>query len=349
MLKGAAWGTAGLVVLGAAAGGGYVYNNLTYFSRHIGAVERAGVTEKSVDIDGRRINYAEGPAGGAVLLLIHGQSGDWQNYARVLPALTEDFHVFAVDCFGHGGSAWLPETYSATAHGAVLADFIDSVIGEPVIVSGHSSGGHLAAWLAANASQHVRAVVMEDPPLFTTPLPRAERTWNYVDLATNAHRFLASDEDDFVAYQARHTRMWQFFGDDKDWFIDQGLSHRAEYPDEPITWWSLPPALNESFRALDGYDPRFGDTFFTGVWDEDFDHAATLAGIMVPAVLIHTNVDHDEDGVLMAAMDDDDAARARSLIPNLQFHKVNSGHNFHWEKPKDFVDILLQLKSRLDA
>lgn len=347
MIKGLAWGTAGLIVLGATAGGGYVFNNLTYFSRHLSAVERAGVVVQSVELDGRRLNYAEGPAVGPVLLLIHGQSSDWQNYARVLPALMEDFHVFAVDCFGHGGSAWDPDAYSAIAHGEILADFINEVIGEPVIVAGHSSGGHLAGWLGANAPQHVLAVVLEDPPLFTTPLPRAEKTWNYVDLATNAHRFLAAGEDDFVAYQARHTRMWQFFGDGKDWFIDQGLNHRGTHPDEPIKWWSLPPALNESFRALDGYDPRFGNTFYTGAWDVGFDHAATLAGITVPTVLIHTNVDHDDNGILMAAMDDDDAARARSLIPNAQFHKVDSGHNFHWEKPQEFIDILLQLKGRL--
>jgi pimeloyl-ACP methyl ester carboxylesterase len=58
------------------------------------------------------------------------------------------------------------------------------VIGETAVVSGHSSGGLLAVWLAANAPDTVRGVILEDPPLFTTTLPRAEKTWNYVDLAT---------------------------------------------------------------------------------------------------------------------------------------------------------------------
>lgn len=342
-----AWGTAGVVAIGAAAAGAYVYNNLNYFSWDMTAVARAGVSEKSVEVDGLRIHYAEGPRNGPVLLLIHGQSGDWQNYARALPRLVEDFHVFAVDCLGHGGSAHLPHGYSANAHGAILAQFIDQVIKTPVIVSGHSSGGHLAAWLAANFAHQVRVVVLEDPPFFTTTLPRAQETWNYADLATNAHNFLATAEPDFVRYQAQHSLMWNFFGDGKDWFIDQGLDYREAHPDSPVRWWSLPPIVNESFRGLSNYDPHFGASFYTGEWDEGFDHAATLARITVPVALIHTNWEYDDRGLLMAAMDGDDAARARDLIPDVQFFKVDSGHNFHWEKPGDFVEIILQTMQRI--
>lgn len=59
--------------------------------------------------------------------------------------------MYAADCFGHGGSARLPDAYSVSTHGSFLAEFIDQVVNEPTIVSGHSSGGHLAAWLGANA------------------------------------------------------------------------------------------------------------------------------------------------------------------------------------------------------
>jgi len=42
----------------------------------------------------------------------------------------------------------------------------------------------------------------------------------------------------------------------------------------------------------------------------------------------------------MAAMDDKDAERARSLINDVQFFKVDSGHGFHFEKPDEFIQIL---------
>ncbi len=69
----------------------------------------------ALEPDELRVNYAEGPDDGPVLFLIHGQTGDWQNYARVLPRLVKDFHVFAVACFGHGDSARAPHTYSVEA------------------------------------------------------------------------------------------------------------------------------------------------------------------------------------------------------------------------------------------
>jgi pimeloyl-ACP methyl ester carboxylesterase len=49
-----------------------------------------------------------------------------------------------------------------------LVNFIETVIGEPVYVTGNSSGGLLTVWLAANRPDLVKAVVLEDPPLFSS-------------------------------------------------------------------------------------------------------------------------------------------------------------------------------------
>ncbi|MDC0667994.1 alpha/beta fold hydrolase [Nannocystis radixulma] len=338
-----------LLVVAALIAGGYVVNNLTYFDRGMKMVRRAGFIEKQATIDGSVVNYAEGPDNGPALLLIHGQMTDWENYYPVLPELAKDFHVFAVDCYGHGGSAHDPAKYSAAAHGHDLQRFLAEVVGERVIVSGHSSGGQLAAWLAAYAPEQVSGVVLEDPPMFTTLLPRAKQTWNYADLATNCHDFLAEGGGDFVAYHVRHTRLWRFFGDGAGWFIDQGLSYRAEHPDAPVKFWAMPPIMNEAFRGLHRYDPCFGDAFYTGSWDADFDHAATLAAIDVPAVLVHTDWQYDDEGILMASMDGDDAERARSLIKDVEFYKATSGHGFHWEKPDEFVQLVRGVAARTGA
>ena len=97
--------------------GGFVFHTMTYFKRNMSAVWRAGFAEKQVTINGSNIHYAEGPANGLPLLLVHGQAVDWQNYARVLPALADHYHVFALDCYGHGRSARVPEKYAAAALG----------------------------------------------------------------------------------------------------------------------------------------------------------------------------------------------------------------------------------------
>lgn len=343
----ALWIVGGLLAIATLTVGGYIIANVTYFDRDMAAVRRAGFVEKQVTVNGSEMNYAEGPDKGPALLLIHGQATDWKNYAKVLPGLATRYRVFAVDCYGHGSSARTPEKYSTVAMGADLARFIAEIIGEPVVVSGHSSGGLLAVWLAANMPDLVRGVVLEDPPLFTTLLPRARKTWNYVDLATTAHNFLASGEKDFVAYDVAHGKLFALFKELQPRMVSSVREHRARHPGKPVRIFYMPPAMNEFFRGLDTYDPRFGDRFYDGSWDDGFDHADALARITIPAVLIHTNWSYDADGILMAAMDDKDAARARSLIKGVQFIQVDSGHGFHLEKPRDFVRIMVSFKDRI--
>lgn len=348
ILRYGALGLAALVVLGLAGGGGWLWWERTSFDRAMAAVDSAGYVERSAVVDGAQIAYAESPGGAdkPPLLLIHGQGGDWKAYADVLPDLARDYHVYALDCFGHGRSAHDPTLYSAAAHGAKLARFVEQVVREPVVVSGHSSGGVLASWLAGHARPWVRGVVLEDPPLFTTQLPRARTTWNWVDLASACHAYLASGETDWVAYAWEHQRMWKLFGDAADGIVKTGLDHHATHPGEPIRAWYV-PQFDELNRAMPTYDPRFGDAFYTGSWDAGFDQEATLRAITAPAVLVHTKVAHDTDGVLMAAMGHEEAARARALIRGVEFVKVETGHGFHMEDPDHFVRILRDLRARL--
>lgn len=338
------WIFGGVFMVAAAAAGGYLLNNITYFKRSMTAVYRAGFVEKQATINGSRLNYAEGPANGPALLLIHGQAVDWQNYANALPALAAHYHVFAVDCYGHGRSDRAPEKYTLPAMGADLAQFINAVIGDQAIVCGHSSGGLLAAWLAAYKPERVQAVVLEDPPFFTTLLPRARQTWNYVDLATTAHNFLAGGADDFVVYNVRHGKLFALFQGLQPRLIQRTVAARTRHPDRPVRIPYLPPVMNEMLRGLHTYDPRFGDAFYDGSWNGDVDHAEMLAGIGGTAVLIHANWEVDADGILRAAMNDNDAERARSLLQNVEFHRVDSGHGFHFEKPRAFTQILLALR-----
>lgn len=328
--------------------GGFVVRNLYYDVWDAWKVRRAGFVEKQVEINGSIVNYAEGPDNGPPLLLIHGQATSWESYYRVLPALSREFHVFAVDVYGHGKSDRAAGKYTANVLAEEMRAFIERVIGEPAVVSGHSSGGLIAANLAARSPEWVKGVVLEDPPFFSSVLPRAKSTWNYIDLSTVAHNFLESGETDFQLYYIRHTPFWNFFLDAKESFQQQAIRYRRSHPDRPLKLFFMPPVFNEMFRMMDMYDPRFGEAFYTGSFHEGFDHEATLLSIEVPAVLIHANWSYDESGILLAAMDADDAERARSLIQEVEFYKVNSGHGVHFEKPGEFVQILRDFRATLD-
>lgn len=340
---------AGLLVLAGLVAAGFVARNLNYDRWEAWNVRRAGFVETQAEIRGTTVNYAEGPANGPPLLLIHGQMTDWQSWNRVLPELARRFHIFAVDCYGHGKSDHVPEKYTANALAADMEQFLEQVVGEPAIVAGHSSGGLIAAGLAASAPEWVRGVILEDPPFFSSVLPRARKTFNYVDLSSAAHNYLESGETDFTTYYIRHGAVWDLFLGAKEFIQGQALRYREAHPGEPVKIWFMPPVFNQMFQALDAYDPRFGQAFYDGSFHQDCDHAAVLQSLSVPAVLIHTNWSYDENGILLAAMDGNDAERARSLIPDVEFVKVDSGHGFHFEKPGEFIRIVQDFAQRLDA
>jgi pimeloyl-ACP methyl ester carboxylesterase len=133
-----------------------------------------GFTERHFHTGEVILNYVEGPDKRVPFLLIPGQMESWQGYKLVLPDLAKTFHVFCVDVRGQGKSSRTPGHYSYNVCGNDLKLFLQSVIKEPALVSGLSSGAVLAVWLAANASEYVKAVMPEDPPMFSSIWPRIQ-------------------------------------------------------------------------------------------------------------------------------------------------------------------------------
>lgn len=300
-------------------------------------VWKAGFTEKDVILpDNTVINYAESPNNGKqALLLIHGQTGAWQDYSTVLAQLAENFHVFAVDCHGHGKSQKNPEKYKAKEIGKDLTWFIDAVIGSSAVVSGHSSGGLIAAWLAANSPKSVSSVVLEDPPFFSTePAERWEKSFAYLDAYEPMHRFLnQTEETDWTVFYLKNSLWKKFMGK----LIAYGEKYRKKHPHKPLYYFFLPQSINRMFYFMQEYDLCFGETFYNLSWFEDYDQVDVVSKITCPAVLIHTKSFIDKDGILIGAMSKDDASRANSLIPSSELIYIDSGHNFHVEKPKEFL------------
>lgn len=198
--------------------GHYFYRNLhPVDEKYLKQTMQAGFNEKKATLtDGSVINYGEGPTNGLALLLIHGQNVAWEDYASVLPELSKKFHVFAVDCYGHGKSSHDPALYSCEANGKALIWFMENVIGEKCFVSGHSSGGILTAWLAANAPEQVKGIVLEDPPLFeVTPqeMQEGKACFAWKDTFETIHSFLnQKSETDYAVYYAKHSYMTSLFG-----------------------------------------------------------------------------------------------------------------------------------------
>lgn len=329
----------------APAAGNAVAGFIHYRDPYHEKVDAAGYVQKTASVNGVTLSYAEGPDNGPPLVLLHAQLLDWFGYSRVLPELAKSFHVYDIDYQGHGATI-TPSTYPMTANriGADLGDFIEQHIGKPVYISGNSSGGLLATWLAANRPALIKAAVLEDPPLFSSEYPAIETTIAYRSFVTSHTAVTQDHPDDFLLYWVNSNS--QFFtnniGPGSALVVAAAIeAYRAANPGVPVELGMIEDdTVRMMLRGLDQYDPRFGAAFYDGSWNAGFDHAAALALIDCPVLLMQANTSFLADGTLDGAMSPEQASRAVSLLKQGSYLKVDSGHVINIEKPDEFVQSL---------
>lgn len=338
--------------------GSYVHTNVTSLGRGMDRVRAAGFATRRATVSGHRLSYLQGPDNGPPLVLVHGQASASEDAMKVLVELAADHQVFAVDVPGHGHSDRLPpEHYTAVFVGDLLAEFVDRVTDGPALVSGHSSGGLLALHVAATRPELVAGLLLEDPPLFSSEPDRIDATLGGVlpRLAT-AYRDEGEPGGDFQRYYLEHADYFALFGPLADWLTERSVAWVDRHPGEPLGLAYLPPLVTVFFLGMVNYDPGFGEAWGRpDGWYAGFDTEAALRAVEVPTTLLHTNYfEHRDgsayqDGVLMAAMDGDDVARALDLLPaDTQLVEVQSGHLVHFEQPEAYLAAAHDLTDRID-
>lgn len=337
----------------------FMLGSCTAKDKNINTTYKAGFKEKKVILsNGVEINYAEGPNNGQeALFLIHGQMGAWQDYKKVLPQLSKNWHVYAVDCHGHGKSTHDQSRYYLDSIGNDLSRFISEIVKQKTVVSGHSSGGLISAWLAGTGNPYIVGALLEDPPVFSTEKEYFPRTFVYHDDYKVIHDFLNSNTNEcWEAYYLRHCYWGKLYLPDKVGKIaDAAQKYHEKYPGKPIQIWFLPKSLNERlfgiFLYIHDYDLRFGDKFYDYTWHNKISHRILMNKIKVPTIFMHAKdayaIDPEtKDSILMAASSNEQARKAVSLIKNCELVELVSGHDIHLEKPEIFIENINKLLYR---
>jgi pimeloyl-ACP methyl ester carboxylesterase len=297
-----------------------------------------GLAEHLVDLGEVEMNYAEaGDPAAPALLLVPGQTESWWGYEAVLPRLAERFHVFAVDLRGQGRSTRTPGRYTLDNMGNDLVRFLDRVIGRPAIVSGLSSGGVLTAWLSAYARPgQVVAAHYEDPPLFSSEARPA--------VGPGIRQSIGPVFD-----------LWSTFLGDQ-WSIGAWDAMREAAATHLPAHLRFLPIPDEPPQNLKEYDPEWGRAFWSGTVAASCDHERMLRSVRVRSVLLTHHMRHVDDatGVLLGAMTDQQARRARDLLAEAgvtvdyrSFPDV--GHSMHGERPDVYVETLLDWVGSIGA
>jgi len=296
--------------------------------------------EQAVDLGEIWMNYVvAGSPESPALLLIAAQTESWWGYEAAITLLANRFQVYAVDLRGQGRSTWTPGRYTLDIFGNDLVRFLDLVIGRPAVVSGLSSGGTIAAWLAAFAKPgQIRAAVLEDAPLFASeanPSVGQSIRQGIAPMFTLWHKWLGNQ--------------WSI----SDWAgMQQALPQ--ELPASMVQALAgMTPAGSGDAPAgppqdLKEYDPEWGDAFVSGRATASCDHEAMLTHVQVPVLFTHHFHQLDPlTGALMGAISDLQVARVEQLVttagqPFTYRPFPGMPHSMHGHDPKLYADTLTE-------
>jgi pimeloyl-ACP methyl ester carboxylesterase len=131
------------------------------------------VRHKVADVGGP-VHYLEFGGSGRPLLMVHGLGGNALNWMAVGPAIARTHRAMAIDLAGFGQTPLHGRSATVTANAQLVFDFIEKVIGEPVLLMGNSMGGHIAILEAASHPDWIHSMVLVDPAIPGTHVSRPE-------------------------------------------------------------------------------------------------------------------------------------------------------------------------------
>lgn len=275
--------------------------------------------ERVVSLDEMALNGASSPAAGPPLLLLHGVGRRWQDFAPILPALTQRWQTHALDFRGHGGSGRCPGRYRVCDYAADVVRMVRTQWTGPAVLYGHSLGALVAAWVAAEVPRGVRAVILEDPP---------GADW-LARLGQTSYSAL------FAGFRALAGR-------------DRSVSETARLlADLPVGPADDPAALRLGDRrdatslrftahCLRDVDPEVFTPLLENRWLEGYAVPEVMRGIRCPALLLCA--DERAGGMLPAH----EAAALAGLIADCtRIDLPGVGHLVHWTETEQTMRLVL--------
>ena len=306
------------------------------------------IVEKYYEENGIKIHYYEEGRESNKLLLIHAQGTNATSFNNVIHTLAKKYHVYAVDCYGHGLSLHHKEKYNIKAIGDDMITFVDKVIGKNVVICGHSSGGLIAAYIAAY-SKLCSKLILEDAPLFSCQGERRFKSYNYCDLSTVCNKFInenPAEEKDFPLFYFNNQKAWEFFPESsrekaKKFMCGMAARRRKNKPDKDLKILFWPKYALEGFRGMNDYDPYFGLAFYDDSFHAGIEHEEILKKIRCDTIIMKAKSELSKDGILMGALSDEDVSRAKYLITNSKLIRFDCGHGIHFEKKAEFLECFM--------
>lgn len=138
------------------------------------ARQLASAQDRFITVDGVELRYrsfGEPGPGKPNVVLVHGFANSLQSFRLLAPLLQDHFYVVTVDAPGFGLSAKPADRdYGNAAQARTIEKFAAALGLQRYVIGGHSMGGTLAVYVAAE-DPHVTGMVLMNPGIITTGVP----------------------------------------------------------------------------------------------------------------------------------------------------------------------------------
>lgn len=124
---------------------------------------------RTVETNGIELHYLDYGGGGPTLVLTHGLTANAHSFNRIAARLGPAVRLIAVDLRGRGRSDAPDAGYTMADHAADVMGLLDAERLDRVAIGGHSFGGLLTYYLAANHPERVERCVVLDAPAEVDP------------------------------------------------------------------------------------------------------------------------------------------------------------------------------------
>jgi len=247
---------------------------------------------------------------GTPLVLLHGVTRNGDDWRPILPLLADSHRVITVDQRGHGGSP-RGDSYLVADYCRDAVALVRDRIAGPVVLVGHSLGGMVAAAVAAEVPDLVRAAVLEDPP-FQGMGDRIGGTVWQAQFIGMRDAVRAGGGVERIAENLAEIRLPA---------PDGGTRRLGDIRDRSAIRWSA--------ECLAQVDPEVLTPVILGHWLDGYDPLAIAARIRAPVLLLRA------DPRLGGALDEAEADAFEAAAADCQSERFpGSGHLLHWLHPR---------------
>ena len=261
--------------------------------------------DRTANVNGLNLHYLDwGTASKPVLILLHGLLSDAHCWDEVGPALSNDYHVLALDQRGRGYSDWAPDgDYSLDAYVSDLAGFAGALNLGPFILVAHSMGGRNSMAFAARHPDAVASLVVVGIGPVVPP--------SYQE---GISRFLGAAPEEFDSFEAvvewqRGEGLFSYLSDEA---TRRRLRHSTKTLPSGKVAWRYDPAIREERRRATVVPPD--------LWPD-------LANISCPTLVVR--------GVNSIPLPADMAQQMVDVIPEARLAEIERAGNMAYDENLD--------------